>query len=236
MSNQYILNYWLAGCLLLLLNSCAEPSLSYFPLEEGFKWRYKVSQVTHNNTNNKQQYIIRNIAPSTLNDKPVARRKSIDGTIYYYSQDEQGIQYLGYLTDDGIEQKFNPAKQYVLKFPLQVGAYWADQTITKLLKKTGPLQKIGFAIVVDIQTKVKVESINETVKVAAGIFKHCIRLSITGSDYKNLNDFGLAVIDVKQTNWYAPNVGLVKSERIESIQNNMLKAGVLNIELAEYTH
>lgn len=58
---------------------------------------------------------------------------------------------------------------------------------------------------------------------------------MSGSVFKNAGDYiGLTLINVEQTSWYAPGVGLVKIERLETTQRKVLDKGSLLIELAEF--
>ena len=59
---------------------------------------------------------------------------------------------------------------------------------------------------------------DDTVSVAAGTFRHCLRVRSRGSLFagKTLQQFmGINDIDIDQTEWYAPGVGLVKTVRRE---------------------
>ena len=44
----------------------------------------------------------------------------------------------------------------------------------------------------------------------------------------------LKLRNVKQTNWYAPGVGLVKMERVETTRSDALDKGTLLVELTEF--
>ena len=45
---------------------------------------------------------------------------------------------------------------------------------------------------------------------------------------------GLTLVNVEQTNWYFPGVGLVKMERLETTQSAALDKGTLSIELTRF--
>ena len=58
---------------------------------------------------------------------------------------------------------------------------------------------------------------------------------MTGSAYKEAGNYvGLTLVNVVQTNWYSPGVGLVKMERLETTQSDALDKGTLSIELVNF--
>ena len=80
-----------------------------------------------------------------------------------------------------------------------------------------------------------IESLDDTITVPAGQFSKCMRIKMTGSAYKNAGNYvGLTLVNVEQTNWYSPGVGLVKLERLETTQSAALDKGTLSIELVNF--
>jgi len=62
-----------------------------------------------------------------------------------------------------------------------------------------------------------------------------MKIKMTGSSYKNAGNYvGLTLVNVEQTNWYSPGVGLVKMERLETTQSAALDKGTLSIELTRF--
>lgn len=220
--------------LCLLCVSCTSDENSYFPLNKAYKWQYNVTLSTKDGLLN-QKYILNNLGEGELDGESVYLRQLLNGTRLYYSVSEEGIYYLGNLDSQDITPEFYEDKQLVLPDLLVVGAGWEQTTITKLLKKTGPSQKTVLEVIVEIPLEVNVESLGETVVVAAGRFEKCLKITMSGSIFKNAGDYiGLTLINVEQTNWYAPGVGLVKMERLETTQRKVLDKGSLLIELAEF--
>jgi len=71
----------------------------------------------------------------------------------------------------------------------------------------------------NIPLEFTVEAEDDTVTVGAGTFEHCLRVKATGSLFagSTLQDFmGIRFIQVEQTDWYAPGVGLIRRVRNES--------------------
>ncbi len=221
---------------LLFLTCCSSPNsdITYFPLDDGYKWRYSVSMITRDGLE-KQQYILKNLGKSDLHNTPVHLKQSMDGTFIYYAVEEGVVMFKGtksFLVPGGL---FQPEQQVIMPNPVKLDDKWQTISTTRLLKKTGPPQKTEFKILANVPMDVSVESINETVNVPAGVFTNCVKIKSEGSIMKDAGNYvGLTLIDVEETSWYAPNVGLVKLERVETTKSEALDKGSLLIELADF--
>ena len=216
----------------LQLSSCStESNTNYFPLEEGLTWRYQVTKTTRDGVR-QQKYIYSSLPEKIVKEKTVAVRQSADGSLLYYRDTEKGLFYIGKEIQSGIERKFHQDEHLIFSYPLENGSKWQDITQTKLLVKTGPPQKTEFKVVAEIPLEISIDSTDDTVSVPAGIFHHCIKLTKQGAEFKDAGNYiGRTIIRVKETSWYAPGVGLVKSIREETTDKNALDKGQLVIEL-----
>jgi len=115
---------------------------------------------------------------------------------------------------------------------LEKNTQWQDISQTRLLVKTGPPVKTEFKIEAQIPLEISIDSTDDTVSVPAGNFHHCIKLTKQGAEFKDAGNYiGRTIIRVKETSWYAPGVGLVKSIREETTDSKALDKGQLVIEL-----
>lgn len=221
-----------SSLILILLSACSsEQNTSYFPLEEGWQWRYQVTKTTRDGVR-QQKYIYIGLADRIIEGQTMAVRKSADGSIFYYHESEEGLLYLGKEIQSGIERKFHRDEHLVLRYPLEKGSQWQDTTQTRLLVKTGPPQKTEFKIEAEISLDVSVDAIDDTISVPAGIIPHCIKIIKQGAEFKDAGNYiGRTIVRVKETSWYAPGIGLVKSVREETTENQALDKGQLIIEL-----
>jgi uncharacterized protein DUF3108 len=220
--------------LCLLIVGCSKNNNSYFPLDKGYKWQYDVALITRDGLSN-QKYIYNNLGEGELNGEPVYLRESLDGSILYYSNSNDGIHYLGSMDSQSLNPEFHEDKQLIIPAVLSLDTEWQHTTYTRLLQKTGPPQKTVFKIIAEIPLEIKIESFDETVDVPAGRFNNCMKVSMSGFVFKNAGNYiGLTMVSVEQTNWYAPGVGLVKMERLETTQRKALDKGTLLIELAKF--
>ena len=227
-------NYFLIIIFFFISTGCSNKENSYFPLSSGLKWHYNVSLTTRDGLE-KQKYILHNIGIDELNGESVFLRKSLDGTVLYYSISEDGIYYLGSLDSREINPRFYADKRIVIPEPFMIDTKWEQTTFTKLLKKTGPPQRTEFKIIAEVPLEITIESLEDTVTVPAGQFSKCMRIKMTGSAYKDAGNYvGLTLVNVEQTNWYSPGVGLIKMERLESTQSDALDKGTLSVELTNF--
>ena len=241
MINQYSLRInSLSKCcfvsffILIIFSGCSKKELSYFPLSNGYKWRYDVLLETRDGIQ-KQKYILNNTGEGELNGTPVYLRESLDGTVLYYLDSNEGIYYLGSRNNKKIKSEFNNDKKLVIPQVYMVNKKWKQSTVTKLLKKTGPPQKTVFEIFAKVELEGKIETLDAMVIVPAGRFENCMKITMRGSSFKDAGNYvGLTLVNVEQTSWYAKGVGLVRMERIETTESNALDKGTLLIELADF--
>lgn len=228
---------WLTiSCFILLMScvACSKNEISYFPLTKDFKWQYDVALTTRDGLQN-QKYIFKNLGMSELNGEAVFLRESLDGSILHYSNSDEGIHYLGYVDSQSTQPRFINDKQLIIPGNLSIGKKWEYTTTTKLLKKTGPPQKTEFKILAKVPLEIEIKSFEEIVNVPAGRFTNCMKVSMNGFAFKDAGNYiGLTRVNVKQTSWYAPGIGLVKMERLETTQQKALDKGSLVIELSKF--
>lgn len=229
------INYKICILLLLITGCYGAVDESYFPLKEGLQWSYSVKKTTMDGIR-QQKYIFKNLAMQNINGEELHVRQSIDGSLLYYKNTEQGVMYYGKEKQKDNESKFDIDEHFVFRYPLQVGTQWEDNTYSRLLVKTGPPQKTVFKIIAKVPLSVVVEAVDDVVHVTAGTFQHCVRIKKKGSAYKDAGNYiGLTIVTVTETSWFAPGVGLVKSVREETTEQKALDRGELMIELESFT-
>jgi len=211
-------NTWRNGCraglalvALLATAGCGRSdSADYFPLGGGQQWDYEIRRSIKG-----EQHIQRLL----LTSLPAA---NIDGTEYFPQLRIDGRVDIFSRTRDGIERVnfANSAALPVLPAELKPKAKWRAPGQILFLEITGAFHATFQArkkLTIDLDYEV--EAMDETVAVAAGSFTNCMRVKSTGSMFagSTLKEFlGISFIQIEQTEWYAPGVGLVKRVRKES--------------------
>ncbi len=222
------------AALLITLGACDQHPASYFPLDPDRYWQYDVVRTTMDGRK-KQKYLIETRAPREWNGMNVHVRQTVDGHQFFYREYADGISRVARkLNAEAAATATEPAV-LVLPHSPAVGDSWRTQSHTAVLENTGPPWETLFRITQPVELDFTVASTSDTVRVGAGDFSDCLRVVGNGRFSADVGNYiGRAVISVSVTEWYAPNVGLVRSERIETTDAQALSHGSIVMELASY--
>lgn len=218
--------------LLLLLTACsphAEPD-DPFPLTAGLAWRYQVATATREGYRS-ETLRIESRGRQVLDGREVWVRHTSDGSEYYLEADAQGIRRLAQRNVLQAQPEFDQPEIAVLPRPWTVGTRWVAPTRPYLLKRLQPfVEDLGQEMPVRLQFAIEAD--DDSVDVPAGRFQHCLRAHGEGSVYL-LADPKIGPVDVPilQTEWYCRGVGLVKLERREELNSEMVTGGWQRLEL-----
>ncbi len=214
----------LAAALLLAagVSGCGKDGSDYFPLDPGYSWTYRQVLQTRNKGNagafEKNIYAVAetNLPSEPLGDGRAVPRLYNDGGTLYFAKPADGIALVARRAEDQ-DQPMPIAPRYILKHPLAVGDSWTEPGETQILRRTilGSFGQFTKSISADGPLTYKVESLDDSVRVKAGTFHHCIRLHGTGNAKLDWADSGVLPIAIDTVEWYAPGVGLVKRIRKE---------------------
>lgn len=145
----------------------------------------------------------------------------------YLVGDDKGVRRLATVRGRDGTLRMEDDAHYVLRLPAKVGSHWMLPSAISLIESM--FYEAGERIrdrQVPVTLRYTVEATDETVTVPAGTFSNCLRVSAHGSAITRVNmgqNFGH--IDVAHTDWYAPGIGLVKSERRETSDSAYLRPG-----------
>ncbi len=182
----------------------------------------------------KKRYLIHNLPLRTMANHTVLPRQTGDGTTLLYRFSEQGV-FLIATIDRHHQKKRLDSNRPVLLFPARPGTRWHDTTTTFLLEKTGPPQRTLFRIQERLTLEHRIVADNITVKVPAGTFTGCLRIDAHGRVNADVGNYvGKVRITIEQSQWYAPNTGLVKAVRREQTDSPALDHGEYEMVLVRY--
>lgn len=221
---------------LMLSAGCDSGSDSdrYFPLKKGLYWQYDMAYTTMDG-HFKGVYAVENLGKKEIDGAVTYVRQLLDGSYNYILVDEQGVFLKGREKTVALDTQYTDVGRYLFRFPLQAGNTWEETVLSKVLIKTGPPQKTEFHIETRVPVEVTIESMNDSVEVPAGTFTNCMRISLNGSAFTDAGNYvGKTIVRIKETRWYAPGVGLVKSIRQESTKHRALDKGELVLELRQF--
>lgn len=217
-------------CTCLLLSACERSDLRYFPVHSDRSWQYRINITTMDGAHG-EKYFLQNLPAYKTEDDTIFARQTADGTRLLYTTTDEGIFRLATITSNG-QQINEPAPRPILVYPLKIGTTWKDKTTTFLLEKSGPPQDTLFRIQEPVLLEYKITSVSDSVNVPAGTFNNCLKIEAAGRAHADVGNYvGKISITVKQTAWYAPDIGLIKSIRREQTNSFALNFGEYLMEL-----
>lgn len=213
----------LAAALLLAgVSGCGKNEGDYFPLDPGYSWTYRQVLQTRNKGNagafEKNTFVVveTNLRSEALGNELAVPRLFNDGGTLYFAKATDGVAMVARRAEDQ-DQPVPIAPRTILKHPLAAGDSWTEPGETQILRRTilGSFGQFTKSISADGPLAYKVESLDDSVRVKAGTFHHCLRLHGTGNAKLDWADSGVLAIAIDTVEWYAPGVGLVKRIRKE---------------------
>ncbi len=204
--DYYIITITLAY--LITVSGCMQNAPDYFPLGNELEWEYSVQQTVNNEKSN-LKLIIANLPEKKVDDTLYYPRKSASGHIYYFFKRHEGIYY---------SKAPGPDNTVVLRCPLEQGIKWRSVSDIYILKRRHESFAGGelfISLAGDITLDYIVKNPGESVEVPAGRFSNCVRIVSSGTVRVEARTRGIDHIVIEQTEWYAPDIRLVKSVRRE---------------------
>lgn len=227
----------LVGLALGALSACSKPaSESYFPLEAGHRWTYRVSSEWENNTQEREAFTLSNEGSDRLETSGSTwRRRSDSGVEYWLKSDDSGIYRVAAKTDLEEDPRRDATPRYVLKAPLVVGSSWRADTTAYLLRRRQEFPPEIKHSHPAIPMTYTLEALGQTIKTAAGEFTDCLRvkgvaqLRLFADPVNGWKDMPLTTLE-----WYCKGVGLVRVERSEPANSTFLMGGTQTLELLSW--
>lgn len=218
----------------IIFAACSRENPDYYPLQGGLHWRYQMHYQIMNGPDD-TFYIIENMSPVKDDKGWIYEQLTVDGRSYYYRKDNAGLLLTRRSRHMDRTDEILEINRYLFQYPLEKGRQWQSETYSRVLMRIGPPQKTEFQIVAKVPVAVMIESMTDTVKVPAGVFKNCMRIKSKGKSFINAGNYvGNTVVGIDETSWYAPGVGLVKSVRKETTTAKALDYGEIILQLETF--
>lgn len=212
----------------------------YFPDEVGMSWSYRGSVV--DDVQRVGAYI------NTAAVKGTAEKKGAQVKIFtesnqadegpaesYFVRDKEGISYYGGQPTTPFESQLVPYR--VIRFPLSLNKPFSQ--IDKSITFGRDLDEDGKEEGAVVQAEIVALGF-ETVSVPAGVFKDCLKLEGRMKIFITLSSNGkILLMTDKTTNWFAPDVGMVKGiEKTEfpSPDGSNPTGTIITEELSEFSN
>ena len=199
------------GALLLTASCGSDNAQDYFPLGGDQVWDYEIRR-SIKGEQHKQRLILTSLPAANIEGAEYFPQLRIDDRVDVFSRTPDGITRVNF-------DKAGPPLS-VLPAQLKPKATWQAPGQILFLEITGAFHATfqeRKKLTIDLDYTI--EAMDDTVTVSAGRYSNCMRVKSSGSMFAGatLKEFlGIDFIQIEQTEWYAPGVGLVKRVRTES--------------------
>lgn len=234
------------SCLGSMLSGCQQKQeySQWFPLQPGKRWVYQETRVWSGEKSIRRFEVESRSLPDHeqaafkkrgLDPERVFVRHTSSGTDYYLHVSPEGIQRVAKRLLIESRAQFEKTPRLVLPdhVDLGKGATWEVETQPYVLASTAA--HIPWAADANrFSLMYEIVDMDATVDTATGQFEHCIQVQAKGkvSFYADPR-LGYQDTIIQQTEWYAPNIGLVKLVRDEPLNLEMYQGGTLTLELID---
>lgn len=204
-----------------------------FPLAAGHEWTYRVTIEREPPTEAQRDHLVlRTRGAGTIDGAPAWRRRSHTGMDYWLRSDDTGIYRVASKTDLEAEPRLDGERRYVLRKPYAVGTRWEATTTPYVLQRRNEFPQTQYQRNVVLQMAYRIEALDERVQTPAAAFDGCIRVEGRAELRVFVDALG-AYRDspITTREWYCPDVGLVRLERLEPSASKLLNGGTLTMEL-----
>ena len=220
----------MAGC------SRQDGEKSFFPLNEGRTWTYRVTKDLDEAADPDVDYLSFAMkGPRQLESGLAERRHSDNGVDYFLRSDEQGIYRVASRNTLDENPKSDNPPRFVLKKPFVVGTQWQASTVPYLLQRRNEVPKEVRYTSKPIMMVYTIAALDQKIETPAGPFEGCIKV-MGEAKIKLYVDaqFSWRDIPLFSTEWYCPGVGLARVERVEKSPSRFMIGGSQTLDLVDY--
>jgi hypothetical protein len=228
------------AALALLVAACGgTPQEPFFPLEEGHRWRYQLTTAYDDGAADTltESLELRARGASDVAGAPAWKRTSSTGTAYWLRHDGTGVYRVAMQGPLDAAPRSDTTPRYVLKKPFVPGTQWEADTTAYVLRRRNefPPELRHLARYRSLPMKYRIAQVDAQVETRAGRFANCLRVDGTGEIHLYVDElFAVRGVPFTTREWYCPQVGLVRLERIERSPTKFIAGGTLTMELVDF--
>ena len=214
----------------LLLAACSNNDDNYLPLPTDATLSYAFTETTSGDTD-KQKLLTTIRGPLTINNQEVYQQYSASGPQRLLQRNADGIVEIAFYRSSKPVYRDRPIT--IMPQPLHKDSHWRAPVTTHLLEwRKHTLENAGRQFRKTIMADYHCETLDDRVQTPAGTFNDVARIRVTAQktiEYGSVQE--QSTIHIEMTQWYAPGVGLIKSERREFADSRELNPGNSSIVL-----
>lgn len=214
------------GVAMLWLAGCGEADHGYYPLQGDRQWLYRVS-VEYKDEVIERRMLIRNLGSLEYQGQQLQGQYLQSGAVNLMRIDDGAVLRVASRRSDASDFTADDPPQVVLPAEPRIGDEWlADSRLVMVESRTFDWQDRLVGRFWPVQLRYRIEALDDTVVVPAGRFSGCLRVRAVGEAWVPIDrGTGKAPVAVEGLDWYAPGVGLVKTERVERSDSRFLFPG-----------
>lgn len=205
-------------------------ALGLFPTTPGLWWYY-ATETKIRDEPRRQRLFIANVA---YDGRTLLQRRQ-GAWDHLYAVGNDAVEHQAYLYRMGSGRQAREAPAVLLPVPPTPGASWQFKSRLRLIEtRTFAAEDRLANRYLPVEMTARIAADDASVSVPAGRYDDCVRVEAVGKTLVAADRGNLEVeIVVTQTEWYAPGVGLVKTQRAERADSTFLKNGEYVQELLE---
>lgn len=219
----------------LLVACSGGESPVYFPLGGSQHWQYRYVE-TSPLVNAEEHFDIDNAGSRSRNGERHYLRRTGNGSEYWLKID--GGDLLKVATRTAVEEvpTDDAAAMKVMPLKPALDDRWTILSQPYILERAEPFRE---RFVHDeskrFELHQRVVSLTEEVTVPAGTFKDCLKIEGEALIHVLADPrLGGSPVPIRQTEWYAPGVGLIKLQRVEELGTAQIVGGEVLMELEAF--
>lgn len=217
----------------MFASGCGDSDRSYFPLGAGHSWEYQVHErlVQVERTS---RLLVVTLGEYRFDGSSAYLRQINNHQLEVLDDGKYGIRRLGVKDSDLTPLDTHNAGMLLAK-PWAIGTQWQQISVTGVLQTTvDPFRRL-FRVEQPIEMTYTIELLDDFVTTPAGTFTNCLRVRGKGEGFfKGDKTVRGAAVRVEHLDWYAPGIGLVKSDRLETTESNIVPGGRYTLELVHF--
>ena len=191
----------------------------YFLLKKNYKWNYDVI-IGEDKT-------VENFETRKLGKKKVIPQKVTIGDVVYFDyllDTKKGLVLYATQSSTDPEPVILDTLVYLYKKPFKAGTTWKSDITSTLLMES-----------VSVPLTYEIQKAKETITVQAGTFEKCLKIIGKGWIEKDKGLLGTIKLEVVHTNWFAPDVGFIKSHLHTSGNHMLIKDNDTYTQLTKFS-
>lgn len=206
---------------------------SFYPLDEGRSWTYRVTK----NLDEAAEPDVDTVSFAMKGAQELAggkaeRRHSSNGLDYWLKSDATGIYRVASRGPLEENAKADDSPRFVLKQPFAVGTQWQASTVAYVLQRRNMFPGEVRYTQRPLMMVYAIAALGESVETPAGKFDACIKV-VGEAKIKVFVDATVnwQNIPLSSAEWYCPGVGLARVERVEKSPSRLMRGGNVTMEL-----